>query len=273
MLNSFFSFIIIGKQMAKSTFTLVFLIIFSLQCNGQTNCDIINHYGDFIVIEKSSYEGEEFIITSIVETKKKSCFSEFVNNNIKIIDYLLTSFSSNTNYENLLSINDSLTLSKTYISDLKNDSLFNTVMTDIVSKTIDKQIPKDTISFDQLLNVAVKFFAIIKINEQGDYVGKVCVGLNDIKKTEEDRKPMIEAFCFSSIFKHYYSEEFSMINEFVNAIKELYKVNLGIDRDERLLRAQGAMYFIMRNNEKLGEMLKSEYNTKKEHLSFILSDI
>ncbi|MFN3302060.1 MAG: hypothetical protein ACK413_03485, partial [Patescibacteria group bacterium] len=152
------------------------------------------------------------------------------------------------------------------------DSLFNSVMTDLVSKTIDKKIPKDTVSMDKLLNVAVKYFSIMRLTDEGHYVGKVCVGLNDIKKTESERKPFIEAFSFSSILKHYQSEEYSMYDEFVKAIKELYKVNLGIDKNEKLLRAQGAMFLLMRNNENLKKMLKSEYEKQKDSLPFILTD-
>ncbi len=89
---------------------------------------------------------------------------------------------------------------------------------------------------------------------------------------ENERKPFIEAFCFSSILKHYQSEEFSMYDEFVKSIKELYKVNLATDKDEKLLRAQGAMFILMRNNENLKKMLMKEYEKNKEFLPFILTE-
>ena len=53
--------------------------------------------------------------------------------------------------------------------------------------------------------------------------------------------------------------------------KELYKINLGIENDDRLLRAQGAMYMFMRNNEILKELLLFEYENKKEYLPFVLN--
>ena len=150
-----------------------------------------------------------------------------------------------------MQLTDGTTLRADYFKDLKNDSLFNSVMLELVCKSIDKETSKDTITMDKLLNIAVKYFSIIRINEEDYYVEKVCIGLNDIKKTETERKPFIEAFRFSSIYMHYRSEEFSMYEEFVKAIEKLYKVNLGIDRDEKLFREQGAMFFIMRNNENL----------------------
>ncbi|MEX2594527.1 MAG: hypothetical protein WD426_17285 [Anditalea sp.] len=76
---------------------------------------------------------------------------------------------------------------------------------------------------------------------------------------------------FSSILKNYKGKEFSMNKEFGNSLKELYKVNLGIDPEEKLLRAQGAMYFLMRNNNNLKLMIKSEYERNKNYLPFVLA--
>jgi hypothetical protein len=258
--------------MKKSILTTIILTQISINGFGQKQCDIKNHYEDFISIQKSFYNEKAYLIKRVVETKKKSCFSDLVNNNPMFIDYILTNFSSNANYQNLLELTDSIEIRDNYFKYLRQDSLFNSVMTDLVSKTIDRKIPKDTISMDKLLNVAVKYFSIMRLTDEGHYVGKICVGLNDIKKTENERKPFIEAFSFSSILKHYQSEEYSMYNEFVEAIKELYKVNLGIDKDEKLLRAQGAMFLLMRNNENLRKMLKSEYEKQKDYLPFILTD-
>lgn len=258
--------------MKKLILTTLILTLITIQGYGQKQCDIKTHYEDFISVEKSFYNEKSYLIKRVVETQKKSCFSELVNNKPMFIDYLLTNFSSNANYQNLLELTDSVAMRNTYFDDLRKDSLFNSVMTDLANKTIEKKIPKDTISMDKLLNVAVKYFSIMRLTDEGHYVGKVCVGLNDIKKTESERKPFIEAFSFSSILKHYQSEDYSMYDEFVKAIKELYKVNLGIDKGEKLLRAQGAMFLLMRNNENLKKMLKSEYEKQKDYLPFILTD-
>lgn len=258
--------------MKKLILTTIILILITIQGYGQKQCDIKTHYEDFISVQKSIYNEKAYLTKRVIETQKKSCFSDLVNNNPMFIDYLLTNFSSNANYQNLLDLPDSLAIRNRYFNDLKKDSLFNSVMTDLVNKTIDKTTPKDRISMDKLLNVAVKYFSIMRLTDEGHYVGKVCVGLNDIKKTESERKPFIEAFSFSSILKHYQSEEYSMYDEFVKAIKELYKVNLGVDKDEKLLRAQGAMFLLMRNNENLKKMLKNEYEKQKDHLPFVLTD-
>ncbi len=249
---------------------LTALITAIITTHGYGQCDIRNHYDDFISIQKSTYAEKDYLVKRVIETDKKSCFSELVNNNTTFIDYLLTNFSSSSNYQNLIQLTDSTALRNSYFVDLKKDSLFNAVMSELVGKTIDKKVPKDTVSMDDLLNIAVKYFSIIRLTDEGHYVGKVCVGINDIENTESERKPFIEAFSFSSILHHYQSEEFNMYGEFVKAIKELYKVNLGLDKNEKLLRAQGAMFLLMRNNEILRKMLKSEYKKQKPYLPFIL---
>lgn len=252
-------------------FIFIAIITFSsIGMNGQNHCDFTKYYEDFISIDKITHNGNDFLTKQVVETNKKSCVSELINNNIMFFDYLLTNFSSNSNDKSLLQINDSLSLRKNYFEGLKKDSLFNSTMNELVNKTIDKKIPKDSLNMNQLLNIAVKYFSINKLTKEGDYAGKVCAGFNSIKSTEKIRKPFVEAFCFSSIFNNYISEEFSMYEEFVNAIKELYTINLGVEEEEKLLRAQGAMFLIMKNNNKLRKMLQVEYEKQKEYLPFIL---
>jgi hypothetical protein len=258
--------------MKKLILTTIILTLITIQGYGQKHCEIKTNYEDFISVEKSVYNEKAYFIKRVIETDKKSCFSELVNNNPMFIDYILTNFSSNANYQNLLELTDSIAMKNKYFDDLRKDSLFNSVMTDLVYKSIDKKTPKDTVSIDKLLNVAVKYFSMMRLTDEGHYVGKVCVGLNDIRKTESERKPFIEAFSFSSIMKHYKSEDYSMYDEFVKAIKELYKVNLGIDKNEKLLRAQGAIFLLMRNNENLKKMLKAEYKKQEDYLPFILID-
>lgn len=260
--------------MQQSILAVIVIISITTQAYGQNknSCDISSHYNDFISIQKANFNEKNVLIKRVIETDKKSCYSDLVNNNTMFIDYLLKNFSSNLKDQDLLQLSDSITLRKTYFRDLQKDSLFNGVMTNLVSKTLDDKIKKDNLSMDKLMNIAIKYFSIMRLTDEGNYAGKVCAGLNDIKKTEKERKPFVEAFCFSAILKHYKSEEFSMYNEFVGVLKELYKVNLGIDKDERLLRAQGAVFLLMRNNENLNLMLKIEYERQKEFLPFILTD-
>jgi hypothetical protein len=245
--------------------------LFTVNSFSQTNCVIESEYGKIFKIEKKKYGEKEYLLKTVNVLNASSCFSDLVNNNGQYIDYLKTHFSDNSNYEKLMSFSDTIKLQNEFIKSLESDSTFNEVMNKLTKKITDKSsyIP-DTISMDDLLNIAVKYFSIIKINEDGYYVGKVCTGINGLKQTEKERKPQIEAFCFTTILNNYQGEQFNMYNEFVKGIKELYKINLGIENEDGLLRAQGAMYMFMRNNDKLKELLLFEYENKKDYLPFVL---
>ena len=235
-------------------------------------CNIISHYSDFIKISRKSYDGKEYLSQDIVETPSTNCFAP-VTNNTMYINYILTNYSFSQSYsDGLQNIKDSILLQKQYIDFLQKDTIFNHLMIELISKTINKTLPKDSITMDKMLDMAVKYFSIVGINKDGNYQAKVCTGMNDIKKTEKIKQPLLEAFCFSSIFKNYHGEEFNMMDEMVKSAKQLYKINLGIDVNERLLRAQGAMYFLMRSDDNLIKMLRSEYEANKEILPFILKD-
>lgn len=247
------------------------MTVLTTYLSAQTTCDIKEYYGDFIFIKKLSHKNKEYLTKGIAPIKNKTCFADVINNH-GYISYLMTQFSSTANDSIMLKIKDSTVLQKEFIKFIKADTLFNRVMADLFAKTVEARIPKDTVSTDRLLNIAVKFFSIFSINEQGAYRGFVCSGRNDIAKTEKVRRPQFEAFCFSSIFEHISDSELNMQDEFVKAIKEIAKINLGVDNNEKLLRAQGAMFLLMRNNEKLKQVLKIEYEKNKNILPFILAD-
>lgn len=248
----------------------VFLLIFwSFEAYAQKDCDLLSNYDDFIKIKKY----DTYLVHQVIKSTKKACHTDIINQNKTFFNYILTNFSFSPHLSKTLPAiaeKDSALLQKTYIQELKTDTTFNRLMAEYVGKAIKKNKLKDTITSDYLMNIAVKYFSVMKINENDDFVGKVCVGLNDIKKTEKNRNAFVEAFCFSAIFRHYQSEEFNMYEEFVKALKELYKVNLGVEKSERLLRAQGGIYMLMRHNEMLKKMLYTEYERGKDYLPFIL---
>jgi hypothetical protein len=248
-------------------------VVISFTTKGQTDVSIKGEYSEMFSIERMKYGEREFLFKGVNEIDTSSQFSSLINNNVEYLDYLLTHFSDNSDYEELLSISDSILLQNEFIKTLTHDSAFNKIM-ERFSERVNNAgnfIP-DTISLRDLLNVAVKFFSITKINEEGYYVGKVCSGINGIKQTESKRNPQLEAFCFATVLNNYQSEEYNMYNEFVKGIKELYEINLGIEDSERLLRAQGAMFLIMKKNVRLKELLLYEFDRKKEFLSFVLKE-
>ena len=181
-------------------FFLFSLLLISTFSNAQMSCSITGHYGDFIRITK--WERYNALIRQAVAVEDGGCFSPLVNGNEDYINYFLTDFVSKESDKELKAIDDSVKLQKQGIDVLAHDSLFNSVMTSLVAKTVEQRLPKDTITIDKLMDVAVKYFMITGINENGYYLGKVCVGKNLVAETEKKRWPQLEAFCFTSILRN-----------------------------------------------------------------------
>ncbi len=246
---------------------LLFLALIVINISSQETCNIQDDYVNIFKIEKKTNGQKEYLLKTINELDSTSCFFKIINNNEHYVSYLMNSFTSNIKREELLELSDPIELQSHYVRLLKNDSIFNEVMNTFVYQNGGVL---DTVSLDELLNIAVKFFSIIRITEKGQYVAKVCSGINGLKKTESKRSPQVEAFCFSTIWMNYEVGESGMYAELVKGIKQLYKINLGIDESEKLLRAQGAMYMFMKNDKVLTNLMIEEFQRKKEFLPFVL---
>jgi len=247
------------------------MLIFSFTAIwAQTECSIYNYYGDFLKIEKVKHGDSEYVRKSVNPIKNECCVKDLVNNNILYIDYFLTHFLTGKDYLDLKSIEDSLEMQLMFEKKLVKDSSFNSLMIEFADKTINNKLEKDSVGIDYVLNIAVKYFAILRITDEGNFSTSICTGFNLIKQTEPERNPHIEAFAFSSVIKNLNSEEYNLYKDFVSFVKNIYKLNLGTEKNERLLRAQGAIFMAMRENSKLREMLIEEYKEKKEFLPFIL---
>jgi hypothetical protein len=129
---------------------------------------------------------------------------------------------------------------------------------------------QDTISEANLMDYASKFFHIKAINEKGQYVLKICNGLSGHADTHETTNSTLEAFCVKAIISHYDDEQYNLQKEMTQAVKAICKIKMGLNRDEQLLRAQGALYIIMARNEKLKEALLFEYQRQKASCGFVL---
>ena len=234
-------------------------------------CNIKNVYADLFTVKKQVFNEKVFILKQVKLVDETVCFSDLINKNNSHIDYLLINFSDYSKDEELSTIESDDERTNVFLNNLKKDSLFTVVMNKLVAKTTDVNFVCDTFTVDDMMDVAVKFFSITGLTQEGYYQGKVCVGINGLDKTQNVRNPHLEAFCFSSILANYNSKRYGMYDEFVEAIKTLYKLNLGVTDDEKLLRAQGAMYMFMLYNRPLKAMLLEEFEKKKDYLPFVIA--
>lgn len=126
----------------------------------------------------------------------------------------------------------------------------------------------DTLTMDSLLDVAVKYFDL-QIVENGRYGARLCTGFSIHSSTQPVRDKQLELFCAGAIMEHSEGES-GLHEEFIKAVNEVVKMNLGLDKQERLLRAQGALFMLMKLNPKLRQVLWTEYEKQKHMLHFYL---
>jgi hypothetical protein len=258
------------KSMKLLIFTALSLAYFTSL--AQQDHSVKEYYDEIFEVSKQNYQGRSILSSSVKELPQEHPLAKIVNKNKIYLQYWLVNYIDREKFHSLSSIEEEEELEQGFQTFLKNDSLFNPLMIRLSEKAVNPKFVADTVSVDEVLNVAVKYFNILGITEGGHYKGKVCSGLNGISETLPERKPHLEAFCFSAILRNLKGEEYNMYNEFVAAIRELYKQDLGIDKDARLLRAQGAMFSLMRNNEQLKKMLLSDYESRKDVLPFVIAN-
>lgn len=128
----------------------------------------------------------------------------------------------------------------------------------------------DTLSMDELLDVAVKFFAVTHIDDEDRLVGQLCTRANGHAYTQPKRDKKIESFCAGVIYTHVNDDEYNMFQEYKDALQEVNTLNLGLNKQDRLLRAQGALFMLMKMNPKLRALLRMEYENQKHMLHFYL---
>lgn len=126
----------------------------------------------------------------------------------------------------------------------------------------------DTITMDKLLDVAVKYF-YISLTEEGHFGGSLCVGFSLLDETQPERNKELELFCAGAIMENSQGED-GLHAVFIEAVNEVATMNLGLNKEERLLRAQGALFMLMKLNPKLRETLLSEYEKQQHMLHFYL---
>jgi len=233
-------------------------------------CGFESDYSNlFVASSFKRPDGEKILIKKVAHVDKSLCYAEAVNEMPDFFDYFKTNFSDDSLYQDLDLSKDSVSLNQAYRKIVNSDDELGGKLQEFALKTYGT-MAKDTVLFDEIIDVAVKFFSIKEINEKGRYVGKVCVGINQIEATMDPRKPLLEAFAFSAIMYDLKNLSPNLMDEFEKEVRQLYNLKLGVDQEERLLRAQGAIFMAMKNNGRLGGILAAHYAEHQAHLPFVI---
>jgi len=214
-------------------------------------------------------DGSKKLMREVARVDVSKCYAKAVNTMPIYFDYLMNNFSDKEVYKDIDLDLDSAKFQEAFKSALNKDEQLKGKL-DEHFKKLYGQLPKDTVLFAELQDVAVKFFTVKDINENGYYVGKVCTGVNLMEKTLPERMPFEEAMAFTAILGDLKFQHSAMMTNFEANMKELYNLKLGIDEEERLLRAQGVMMHMMKQDAQLSGILAYFYAKHLNVLPFVL---
>ena len=185
------------------------------------------------------------------------------------IGYLYSNFRKNKNvlqpYVDANRVNEEI---ENYRNETKNDTYFVNTLQQISDLSLKSIEEKPVYKFSQILDISTKFIKITGINEKENYSIRVCSGHTSISDTQNERFADIEAFCFVAILKAFAIKDGPLQKEVYKEFEKIVSVSMGIDRNDRLLRAQGALYILMYQNETLQNILKEAYEKDKKILPF-----
>lgn len=243
--------------------TLIFLLFtFASYCQAQLS---INDRSD-----------QQLILTTYEKDGLNISYN-FVNNESlsNILDdkhymgYLYAHFRKNKSIlEPIKDVNRVKEAYEQYLNEAKNDTLLVNTLQRISDFSLKPMEEKTTYKFSKILDFATKFIKITGITEKDQYTVRVCSGHTNISDTQEERLADIEAFCFVTILKAFAKKEGPLQTEVYKEFEKIVPLSMGIDRNDRLLRAQGAFFVLMYQNETLRDILKEAYEKDKKILPF-----
>lgn len=246
-------------------------ILFTTLLSAQ--CSLNGEYANLFEIETYDIgNGSKTLISRIAKVDESKCYAKAVNAMPEFFGYLKTNFSADSLYRKIDLSQDSTALQKSFEAVLMRDKELKSTLDQYVFKSLGS-FAKDTIVFEEVQDVATKFFWIKGLNDKNQYEGKVCVGVNLIEQTMPKRRPYLEAFAFAAIISEMKNENSNILGAFKESMKELYNHNLGVDKEDRLLRAQGMMMLLMKNNNIFNAVLATYYAKNHEHLPFVIRSV
>jgi len=254
------------------------IILLSLLGNiqAQSNCHIKNYWQKMFVLDTGIYKQKVNYYITVKQLPDKNKCARKINTHKLELEYVRTNFIKIKNKKEIFKkIPDSVMRQQKLINLLKKDSLFMQTITNL-GDAWEHNYQKDTISINTLMDIAAHYFYLNKQTAEGYLGGHVCVGINALNGLQTKRKPLIEPFVFKTIFDNYTGkttqDKYNMHDEFINGVKEIYKIDFGKTDERRLHLAQGAMLMYMFHNPALKSLIIDAYEQQKDSLTFVLKN-
>jgi hypothetical protein len=132
--------------------------------------------------------------------------------------------------------------------------------------------PVRTVSFRRVMDVAARFFYPDAVLPNGTIQSHVCVGINGVADMQGGRDLALEGFVYAAIFHDLLQPRYYVTADFDGASRLINAMDLSADSATRLQRAQGVMWGVMLQSEKLRQVVVAEYRRAGAYLPFRIAD-
>lgn len=246
-----------------------------------TKEDIVKDYGKMFTA-KVATAGEQKVVNKSLKKLPDSHFlAGLVNTNPRMVDYLVKNYAAvdETKLNELTA--DPAALDKFYVEALKKDTAFTEVFMDLAGHYLASKkhqikgatLEKDTLTMDQLTNIASKFFHADAVRPDGNIGWKIGAGITGMAEMQEVKHPIAEAFCYTAVVENYPKAASGIQTDFSTGAAQVQgeqKVVAGSIADTTLVAVRKGVNTFMSKSEALKKVLAEEYEKKKDMLNFVV---
>ncbi len=231
------------------------LIILILLTN---NIFQLDYFNELINIEFYD-NGKEYRVMINSDSLRNTNYNEKYNENIKLVDYLIThksnikirTYSNNVNKDSIATI-------------IRNEMINNNDLKKYIELLFYKiDLQKVTITIDEVMDIASYYFFVMRVNKDSSLYATICTGNNGLPVFKQQTDLILSGFIFSILFENIRDTKYNIFNRFTKLIHKYNTMYLELDNAKRVEKIQTEIFELMRNDKKVKEMFIDKINDLK----------
>lgn len=257
-----------------TSFVLFATLVFAQQ--SMTIQELKAKYGTIILAVKKAGFDEESIyldkkINPNIEEPALAAFAEQYQGYIELMmkEYITV------NSDEFKFVKDSTKLQRKFGEKLQEDPLFNQYFLPLLATYYQSKgytitgfdYKKPSYSFATMVDVTVKYYEVQSIDSRGNFQTRLGIGDNGLVKTRTERLPLLESYCLYIIRQNQYKAYKAL----EDAKKVVAQLQMGLSEGDQIKRAEGAIYALVSQDERLRDLLRADYERNAEGLPFVIT--
>jgi hypothetical protein len=262
----------------KNIIVAVFLLFVVVPIFGQkaiTIQELKSKYGSVILAQKkTNFSNSIYLEKKVNIPTDDETLKAFVEQYQGYINMMKDEYIT-VNSDEFNLVKDSVKLQAKFGEKLQEDPLFNQYFLPLIATYYQSQgytitgynFEKPTYTFDQMVNVMIKYYEVTSVDSRGDFKTRLGVSDNGLVNTINVRRPLMESYCLYIIRQNKY-KAYKALENAKNVVSTL---ELGLKDEDKIKRAEGAIYALLSQDEGLRTLLREDYEKNASGLPFIIT--